>query len=237
MLVCKMCLGTKSYTHISPDGYRRCSKCKRELLASLDIFSPDPRRPDGFKSECRECRRLRRNQTARPILVSNGLRTCVTCKKEYPETNEFFHSRGHGRYHSLCKDCWYERYSLRGVLRLMKKRTEDAGALFSLTQSDWIVAVEYFNKGCAVCGKNVFDINGDTVLVPDHWQPIISGGNSTPVNIVPLCHGIGGCNPSKQDTDPHTWLVWRYGELQANIILARVEDYFAWVISQNEGAA
>lgn len=47
-----------------------------------------------------------------------------------------------------------------------------------------------------------------------------------PGNMVPLCHGMFGCNNSKADKDPEIWLIKRYGKRKATIILKRINVYF-----------
>jgi hypothetical protein len=47
--------------------------------------------------------------------------------------------------------------------------------------------------------------------------------------MVPLCHGVGGCNNSKFSALPDVWLRERYGPRRANNILKKIGAYFAVV--------
>jgi hypothetical protein len=49
---------------------------------------------------------------------------------------------------------------------------------------------------------------------------------TVPTNIVPLCHGVDGCNLSKSNGDPIEWLTSRYVPRKAKQILARIQAYF-----------
>jgi hypothetical protein len=62
----------------------------------------------------------------------------------------------------------------------------------------------------------------------DHWIPLSSPGcpGTVATNMVPLCHGIGGCNNSKCDRDPQGWLLEKFGERKALEILERIPAYF-----------
>lgn len=99
-----------------------------------------------------------------------------------------------------------------------------------LTAAQWLAALEYFNGRCAVCGR---PLNGlFHKAAQDHWIPITKGGGTTVSNIIPLCHGLGGCNNSKQNRDATEWLIDRFGEGDAKEILQRIKAYFEWATTQ-----
>jgi hypothetical protein len=54
--------------------------------------------------------------------------------------------------------------------------------------------------------------------------------------MIPLCHGVGGCNNSKKDKDPETWLIARVGKRKAATILKRIRAYFALVAPKEQDA-
>jgi hypothetical protein len=92
----------------------------------------------------------------------------------------------------------------------------------TLTAADWQAALDYFGGCCAACGRPQGLWH---TLAADHWIPISKGGPTTPDNIVPLCHGVGGCNNSKNDRDATEWLVERFGPRKGRAILRRIEAY------------
>jgi hypothetical protein len=48
-------------------------------------------------------------------------------------------------------------------------------------------------------------------------------------NILPLCHGEGGCNNSKRNKEPRQWLVEQLGQRKANAVYKRIMAYFEMV--------
>lgn len=96
------------------------------------------------------------------------------------------------------------------------------------TDDQWLNALEYFGHKCAVCGRPRGLWHS---LSQDHWIPLASPECPGTVvsNIVPLCHGINGCNTSKNRTPAEQWLTLQFGKRKAKEILARVNAYFEWV--------
>lgn len=90
------------------------------------------------------------------------------------------------------------------------------------TAADWQIALDYFGGGCAVCGRQPGLWH---TLAADHWIPLSKGGPTTPDNIVPLCHGTGGCNNSKNDSLPANWLIEKFGKRKGRAILKRIEAF------------
>lgn len=94
------------------------------------------------------------------------------------------------------------------------------------TAKDWLRALEYFKGCCAVCGRPQGLWHK---LAMDHWIPVARDGTYTSDNIVPLCHGIGGCNNSKGDKNAYEWLVEQFGTRKANQIQKRIQAYFNYI--------
>lgn len=95
-------------------------------------------------------------------------------------------------------------------------------------QDDWQYALEYFNGRCAICDRPPGFWH---TLAMDHWVPISATDcpGTIPSNIVPLCHGIGGCNNSKHNNDPQEWLIKKFGTKKARAISKRIQRYFSLV--------
>lgn len=98
----------------------------------------------------------------------------------------------------------------------------------TFTSNDWVRALEYWNNRCAVCERPQGLWH---VLAADHWIPISlpTCPGTVPNNIVPLCHGEGGCNNSKHNKMPTEWLVMKFGDKQAKAIAAKIQKYFDWL--------
>lgn len=60
----------------------------------------------------------------------------------------------------------------------------------------------------------------------DHFIPIKHNGASIPTNMVPACHC---CNSDKRSKLPEIWLVKKFGEEQAKIILGKIKEFFSTV--------
>lgn len=101
----------------------------------------------------------------------------------------------------------------------------------TLTKEQWQRALDYFNHSCAICGKPKGLWH---TLAADHWIPLNSPNclGTVVENIVPLCHGVGGCNNSKGDSIAEVWLIDRCGKRKAKPILERIRIYFEWVKQQ-----
>lgn len=118
------------------------------------------------------------------------------------------------------------RVLIRALNRLRKARLSHQKVQY--TQSDWERALYFFNGCCAVCGRQPGLWH---TLAQDHWIPLKHGGLTAPNNIVPLCHGVNGCNNRKHDKFPKEWLNEMYGKKKALAILKRVESFFASLIT------
>ena len=64
-------------------------------------------------------------------------------------------------------------------------------------------AINYFNKQCPYCGKNLFSDNIRKKKEKDHFIPIERGGQDFPWNRLPVCHE---CNRKKQHKMPYDFL-------------------------------
>lgn len=133
------------------------------------------------------------------------------------------------------KDKWRENR------RLYYLRTRDTRGIYStryharkrglpvsFTKKDWLRALTYFDHRCAVCGRPAGLWH---TLAKDHWIPLTSSccPGTVPGNIVPLCHGDGGCNCSKKNSDPEIWLIRKFGKRKAQKVIKGIEKYFEWV--------
>ncbi len=89
----------------------------------------------------------------------------------------------------------------------------------TLTQEQWLNALEYWQRCCAYCGKQA------NKLMIEHYVPLTNPAcpGTVATNIVPAC---GSCNISKGKRDAVEWLVWKFGETRAHEIQSRILAYF-----------
>lgn len=104
-----------------------------------------------------------------------------------------------------------------------RRRAFKRNLLATFTKHDWDVCLSFFDSRCAYCGRPAGLWH---TLAQDHFVALINGGTYTPDNIVPACHGDGGCNNSKCARDPQEWLIDKFGKRKAAKILARIKAYF-----------
>jgi len=88
--------------------------------------------------------------------------------------------------------------------------------------------MSYWQQTCAVCGREEGLWH---TLAIDHWIPLASPEcpGTIASNMLPLCHGIDGCNNSKKHSPPEVWLLQRFGKHKAKQIIAKIASYFAVV--------
>lgn len=195
---------------------KRCSKCERVLPAIPENFRPRARYTYGVIGVCRDCERL-------GFEVTRKTQEYIDYQREYrktyvkpPKTRQ--RQRDYNKeYLKNNPDVFTEKEQRRRA----KKNKLPA----SFTIDDWDRCVAYFNGCCAVCGRPPGLWH---TLAQDHWIPVVKGGGYTTSNIVPLCHGIDGCNNSKKAKDANEWLLERFGKRKANNIAHRIESYFEW---------
>lgn len=186
----------------------------------------------------------------------DGQRYCPACDKWKPATLEFWYqsSSGSNGLATYCIPCGltkmkssYER-NKEARLRYIRQWTEEAKTSDgfheakrlhvrrrrarkrdlpdTLTPEQWQQALDYFGGCCAVCGRSPGLWH---TIAADHWIPLSKGGGTTADNIVPLCHGQGGCNNSKHSKDAYAWLLSIFGKRKAKKALTRIEAYFEWM--------
>lgn len=94
----------------------------------------------------------------------------------------------------------------------------------TFTLQDWEFALSYFSYRCAICDRPTGLWH---TLAQDHWIPVAKGGSYTSDNIIPTCHGVGGCNNTRLDRDPIEWITEKFGARKAKRIINRILTYFA----------
>lgn len=121
-----------------------------------------------------------------------------------------------------------ERHQKNPTLRqshLARYRATRANLPNFFTHDDWITCLEHWGYTCAVCGRpqGLFH-----TLAADHWIPLSNPDciGTVPHNILPLCHGVEGCNNSKSNSDGETWLIAKLGKTKAKRKLDEITEYF-----------
>ena len=193
----------------------------------------------------------------------DNTKTCTKCGKTYPATAEYWRLAKNQKsgLRPSCKSCCRQYDQARGKdkrVRQMKRknsrRFRERNPFKSMEANNireaqllgipfdfpaWKAqrAINYFNGCCAVCGRQLKDLFDTHTVSMDHWiakrDPRPDNPGTVATNMIPLCHGIDGCNNHKKNRDPIEWLVQDYGTRKAKPIIARVETFFDWIREQD----
>lgn len=247
--LCKDCeskrRGYKKRIPRVPDGLRRCSICKQIFPASRDYFTyskHDTRY--GLSHNCRECaKRLAiewcKNHPEESLEIRNrnnrSSKTRERNRQRYWEDPETYRERRRQRrlkpgvkeHEREYNAAWQQRNKSKVVEASRKRRSRKSGLTDEFTTKDWEFCLSYWNFRCAICGRPQGLWH---CLAQEHWIPIIDSRPDNPGtvlwNIIPMCHGIDGCNNSKSTKDPIEWLIYRLGKRAAKKKLKEIEAYF-----------
>lgn len=209
------------------DGFKICSRCKKNLPATLEFYYQRDDTAGGVSSQCR------------------------TCSKEVGRTWKLAHKeqiREEGKaYYHAHKDEYAERQRKylkedpeRFRVAVIKRRAKRKSLPIDFTTEDWQRCLEYWNGRCCICGRLPDFWH---VLAREHWIAIIDSRPDNPGtvvwNMLPMCHstkgipsGDPGCNNLKHMDDPIEFLNRYFGKRKAKQKLAEIEAYFEWAKSQ-----
>lgn len=204
-------------------GMKRCHECHEWKPIEVS-FHANSLTPDGHSQKCKDCVKVYQ-QANKKRIISNT--------REWQKANPEKVSSHIKR--------WQKANPRKMKMAAIRRRSRKESLPTELTDYDWQQAIEYFNGCCAVCGRQLKDLFATHRAAADHWIPVSYEGadnpGTVPENIVPLCHGLDGCNNKKNAKLPDVWLKEQYGTRKANEILARINAYFEWVKSQKEKVA
>lgn len=237
----------------TPELSKQCTQCHE--TKPLREFHRHARNKDGYRHVCKSCRASNEGFRYRPP-ARDGYRFCKDCHQEFPATAEYFYPHKDGWLNSYCRPCAIKRarrhykmnreqYHRLHLKNRFKGRTPErrlynrlvapkyhalrkariSALPYSFAPDNERAALEYFGNACAVCGRPAGLFHK---IVFDHWIPLSSPDcpGTVPGNMIPLCHGLDGCNNRKHGKEPVEWLRSTF-PAEAARILARVEEYFA----------
>lgn len=223
---------------------KRCKTCGIEKPATPEYFYRDHTLISGLAPHCKECVKIRQrkyNMSERAISWRNNNRERFNeYQREYQrEHREEIQERQRQRridnpeINREKVRLWRKAHPEYDLKKNRKRRAKQYSLPFNFSDADESFAVEYFYGCCAVCGRPLNDLFGEHSLAMDHWIPLSDPRPDNPGtvawNMVPLCHGIDGCNNSKFNCDPVEWIERKFGKRKARQIIARIEAYFAEV--------
>ncbi len=148
--------------------------------------------------------------------------------KEWAENNQdhvLEYRREHRQETKLRVQKWAKDFPERNAAREQRRRARKNNLPDTWTPTELEFMLRYWHDSCAVCGntRGFF-----WTLAHDHWIPIASPDcpGTVATNMLPLCHGEGGCNNSKNKTEPHAWLIRRFDAKKVVKIEKAIAAYF-----------
>jgi hypothetical protein len=176
------------------DGYKICTKCKRELEANTDNFIKAKYGKYGLTSICKDCAKLYYEENRDVILEKTIKRQRKNAEKKSEYDREY-------RQKNIDKKRAYEKlYAKNNIEKFIevarKRRHKERRLLVTFTPEQWEECLLHFNNECAYCGKT------NCKLEKEHFIPIGNDGSYTRDNIIPACKS---CNCSK---GPKPFEVW-----------------------------
>lgn len=224
-----------------------CKDCGNSYPATESYFPKVSRNQSKLKPRCYNCQRKKHAQDMQEWR-SRHPGASATYQRDYRKYH-LEHIRGldriRGKRDSQKRKEWQRQYRKRHPEKVRKARkskdTEHGRKLINVAIArrrarklalprrwsidDWEKCLEYWGHTCAVCGRPQGLWH---TLAMDHWIPLSDPAcpGTVKENIVPLCHGEGGCNNSKGNRAPREWLIERYGARKARKILEKILEYF-----------
>lgn len=202
---------------------KRCTQCGEKYPATAEYFHRDKSRRDGLCTRCKAC-------------------ACANTHAWYIENTERAQAwkvasiervRGYRRTWLEAKP---ERVRERRRVYEQNRRARKRSLPNTFTLEQQRFAVEFWNECCAYCGRQFHDLFNERTLAFDHYIPLSSPDcpGTTAGNMLPVCHGVDGCNTTKNMLDPEEWLAARFGKRKARQKAAAIKAYFD-IISKRYG--
>lgn len=224
----------------------RCTKCDTEYPATTEFFYTRKQSPSGFTSRCKKCIDLSQSEYGkRPEVRERERERRRKTRDEYNRKKREDRAANPEKYRKWQREweaknlqrrreqnrkggqVYAKSHSLERQVSIHHRRARKLGLPTTFTANEWRACLEYWHHTCAVCGRPAGFWH---TLAIEHWIPLSSTQENNPgnvrSNIVPLCHGVNGCNNSKGTHDPADWLTRKFGKRKANQILKRIKAYF-----------
>lgn len=180
-------------------GVRICTKCKRELPATLEFFHKSKQNSIGLHAHCKDCRNIEKREynsvNSDKVRHQKRLSHIRNREKNNKRTQKWYHqnlddnrSKSRSNYHKN-KQPYFDRANQ----RIHQKRSN--GGYFTQVEIN-----ELYEEQAGMCFYCFEPLGQD--FHRDHHIPISRGGTNWIENIVLACEP---CNLSKGDKLPTEW--------------------------------
>lgn len=224
---------------------KRCTKCGNEYPNTREYFKWNRR--NGVRQPCKACavayskewaiknpEKVKSNQAnyvrQYPDRVRHSKRSYASAHPELVRASaRRSHQKGREKKRERAR-AYYAEHPEKAKIYVLRRRALRQTPPSSFTSAEWSNCLEYWHERCAVCGRPPGLWH---TLAADHWIPLSSPNcpGNVATNIIPLCHGVGGCNNSKIGKPPAEWLTQKSGKRKAKAKLAEIEQYFRSLLS------
>lgn len=212
-----------------PDGYKKCTKCGRVLVANTDNFHKKKTGKYGLTGRCKECA----NAYSREYYEENS-EDILKQEKEYRLNNkekiaECDKKRYEKNKETILKRCRKYHKTPQGQVAIFnrhnKRRQREEQQGKGITEQQWLEMMRFFDWKCAYSGKSISSADNRSI---DHIVPLAKGGFNEIWNCVPMYRPF---NSSKHTKDLEEWYTQQdfYSEDRLNKINAwREYAYNKW---------
>lgn len=211
---------------------KQCSICGEYYPPTAEYFNNCKGIKCGFSPSCKTCINAKaRNKYHEDIEASR-----LDCREKQErnrdkvrQSSRDWNAKNRDKMTQTMRE-WRQNNPDRARIIKQERRARIKELPHDFTASQRRSAIDYFNGCCPVCGRQFNDLFGNRTVAIDHfWIAESHGGGFTANNVIPLCHGLDGCNNSKQDKPPLVWLEQKFGKRKAKTIMNRIVNYFEWV--------
>ena len=211
---------------------KRCTKCGEYFQPTTEYFRKRADIKCGLNPSCKSCENIvtrnKYNQDIEQSRIKNRQKQ-ERNRDRVRQSSRDWNRKNREKMAQTMRE-WRKNNPDKAAAVKQGRRARNKQLPHDFTGAQRERAINYFNGCCPVCDRQFNDLFNNRTVAMDHfWIPESRGGGYTSSNIIPLCHGLDGCNNSKSDTSPHVWLGRRYGKKKATMIMTRIEGYFEWV--------
>ncbi len=185
-----------------PDGYKKCTKCGRVLLANSDNFGKNKGGKYGLQSQCKDCYNANNRDYYKENIKKERARSKKYNEAHREEIRE--QQRKYDAEHREEKRKRYKEYyktpqgQIVAFNGRIKRRQKEEQQGDGVTKEQWLEMMKYFEFKCAYSGITL-NTNNRSI---DHIVPLAKGGAHEIWNCVPMDRGL---NCGKRDKDLEEW--------------------------------
>jgi len=203
------------------DNTKGCAKCGRVLPLSKFYLQANGK----YAVYCADCKTTYSQAYYHKDIELSRERSRVQTIK-HREKNQLRRSRNYQNYRRATIE-WIKNNRDKVNTSIHKRRALKQGLPHDLPVGKQAEIISRFDGRCAICGRAE---SNSRIIVLDHWIAIKSDAKNNPGtvenNLVPICHGVTGCNNSKRNQMPLDWLMRKFGD-EGYEIYTRIERYLA----------